>query len=148
MKKKTVLIVVGVLAGLLLLCLLCGGGFILLFYSVMKEGFEVRESRFYDMCKASKNFTPADYDEYFSENYREEYSFNDTKELVKNFFPTDYDCENLKNKNILKFFTSGESLSVSTVNGETTIEYSREGSAMTLEKEDGEYKIISTTEVK
>lgn len=148
MKKKTVLIIVGVLVGLLLLCVVCGFGFVLLMSSVMKEGFEIRASRLYDMCVASKNFSQSDYDEYFSTEYKGKNSFQDGKVLVNKFFPSDYDCNNLKETGIINLFKSGESISVSTVNGETTVDFSKNNLTMTFEKEDGEYKIVNTTEVK
>lgn len=148
MKKKTVLIIVGVLVGLLLLCVACGGGGVLLFSSIMKEGFEVRESRIYDMCEASKNFSQSDYEDYFSTDYRSRNTFNDAKKVVTDFFPSDYNCEDLKDKSLIMLLSSGESLSVNTGDDKTTIEFSKNGLTMTFEEEEGEYKIVSTTEVK
>lgn len=142
MKKKTVLIIVGVLAGLVLLCALCGGGFILLFSSIMKEGYEVKETRLYDLCVASKTLDPVDYAEYFSTEYREDNDFVEARNITAKLFPSDYDCEEMKKVGIINTFLASESISINTENGVSTIEYTKNNVTIILKKEDGDYKIM------
>lgn len=138
-KKQTILVVLGVIVALLLCC----GSSLFLgvwgFSRLMEESMGVKNDFLHEICVTAE-LTEDKYQKIFTDDFRDEISYEDAQEKLDKAFPDSYDCSSLQG-NLLVMLKNLQRLSVE--NGVITFSYSVESNSIefVLIKEDGTYKI-------
>lgn len=115
-----------ILLVILIFCSCCGiASFIGLrsAYSViLKEGKSLKNEIFDNLCSKRGTLTKAEYEKWFSSEYKKETSYEETKDYLDKAFSSGYSCKNLLGSSILEMIKGQQSLSVSTNNGNKKVE--------------------------
>lgn len=124
MNKKVVILIL-VLVGCFL-CLVCTGlaylGISSIANTITAETSAIKSTNLDYICPTAGNITAGD-DVYFTMDFTDTYSYDETVELLDSVFPAGFDCANLLpngGTDFIGMLTKGQSVSISSINEQTT----------------------------
>lgn len=133
MNKKAVIIIVVVLLILCLICSVCLGITYLGAQKIYEQGAAIKTELLDDICVAPSTMTESDYETVFSTSFKSRYDYDEAVALLNQAFPSTFECSDLLSGSVLDMISSGQAVSISTVNGVTTGQISfNNGSAMVI----------------
>lgn len=151
MNKKVVIIILVVVLLLCLVCSACLGITYLGMKKVFEEGIVIKEQMLGDLCETGSTMSEADYEQWFTEDFKAKYSYIKATDSMSEIFPASYDCNTLLEGDLLEMLSQGQAVSISSVNGAVTAQITfNNGSSLVviyLEQSGSTWKIdeISTT---